>query len=125
MNFVPKWISIVAILIALLSVVVAFSLYFSPATFIENIDFSDPEIQYLANMWAARQFAIAFAIIFAVLKQHSAMLRVGLLVYVVMNVLDALIGYSRGDSGLMIGASIFGLLAAIMIWVLNQKEAQS
>jgi hypothetical protein len=121
---IPKWISIVSFLIALLALFVGCSLYLSPATFIEGIDFSSPNIKFLANMWAARQIAIGGVIAFSVLKKSSQMLMISLSAYCLMNIQDAIIGILKSDSGLAIGASFFCLLSASMILVLIKASKQ-
>lgn len=119
---IPKWITVISIFIAAMGLFVGFSLYLSPGTFIKNIDFSSPDIRYLANMWAARQIAIAVIIGYSLFQRSVVMLRVALLTYCVMNVQDIMIGISRTDPGLIIGASVACALSASMIAVLSRKE---
>ncbi len=119
---IPKWISVVSILIALLGLCVGCSLYISPATFIEGIDFSSPDIKFLANMWAARQIAIAGIIAVSVFKKSVPMLVISLSAYCLMNIQDVFIGISKSDAGLAIGAAVFGLLSASMIFVLAKAS---
>src|SRR5262245_59049512 len=112
---IPKWISIVSFLIALLGLFVGFSLYISPATFIPGIDFSSTDIRFLTNMWGARQIAIAAVIAVSVIKKSVPMLLISLTAYCMMNLQDVVIGIMRSDMGLAIGSSFFGLLSASMI----------
>jgi hypothetical protein len=118
---IPKWISIVSSLIALLGLFVGFSLYFSPGKFIPGIDFSSADIKFLADMWAARQIAIAAIIAVSVIKKSVPMLIISLCAYCMMNLQDILIGILRSDSGLAIGSSFFGLLSFSMIFILSKK----
>ena len=99
-----------------------FSLYVSPSTFIGDIDFSTPGTKYLTNMWAARQIAIAAIIGYSLWRRSVSMLKISLIAYCLMNFQDILIGVSRGDAGLIIGASVFFALPALMIFVLSQGE---
>ncbi len=73
-------------------------------------------------MWAARQIAIASIIGYASFRRSVAMLKVSLIAYGLMNVQDIFIGLSLKDLGLTIGASVFCLLSAAMIFVLSRKE---
>lgn len=122
---IPKWILIVSISIALLALFVGCSLYLSPATFIPGIDFSSPNIKFLANMWAARQIAIGGIIVFSAFKKSKQMLMISLAAYCLMNVQDAIIGIFKNDSGLAIGASFFCLLSASMILGLRKLLTQN
>ncbi len=106
---IPLWVTTVAGLIALMGIFVGCSLYLTPGT------------RYLANMWAARQIAIAAIIGYSLLRRSVPMLTVSLLAYCVMNVQDAAIGISIGDNGLIIGALFVCLLSAAMIYVISSK----
>jgi hypothetical protein len=119
---IPLWIRIVSGLIALLGIFVGISLYASPEAFMPDIDFTATGIHYLAQMWGARQIAIAGIMAFSVVRNSSPMLIVSLLAYSIMNVQDFVIGISKQDYGLAGGASFFFLLPAIMIMVLIQKQ---
>lgn len=119
---IPKWIYAVSGAMSLLGVFVGCSLYFSPGTFIPNVDFSLAGSRYLAHMWAARQIAIAAIIGYSLIRRSVPMLKVSLLGYCLMNIQDVLIGVSTGDKGLMIGALIAFLLPASMIFVLSKAE---
>lgn len=118
---IPLWIRIVSGLIALLGIFVGISLYTSPETFMPEIDFRATGIGYLAQMWGARQIAIAGIIAFSVVRNSSPMLMVSLLAYSIMNLQDLVIGMSKHDYGLAGGASFFFLLPAIMVMVLVKK----
>lgn len=120
-NTIPTWISIVAGLMAALGLFVGASLYISPGTFVPDIDFSDSGIQFLTQMWAARQIAIAGIIAYSLLRKSVPMLTISLIAYVLMNIQDAIIGFSRNDMGLLFGALFFGSLAATMAFTLGRK----
>ena len=119
---IPKWISLISILISAMGIFVGCSLYLTPGTFIKNIDFSSPDIRYLTNMWAARQIAIAAIIGYSLIRRSAVMLSVALIAYCLMNVQDVIIGISRAETGLIIGASVACALSASMIVVLSRKE---
>jgi len=121
-NSLPKWIMVVSGLISLLGLFVGISLYVSPGTFIDNVDFSSTGSRYLAYMWAARQIAIAAIIGFSIVRKSAVMLRISLIAYCLMNIQDVGIGIWQGDNGLSIGAAVFSLLSALMIVVLSKKD---
>lgn len=116
---VARWILVVSFLIALLGLFVGGSLYVSPQTFIPNADFSSAGAHFLAQMWGARQVAIAGMLGFGVLRRSRAVIQTVLTLYAVMNVQDAAIGIAQADSGLALGAAFFGSLAAWMAWRLR------
>lgn len=119
---VPLWIRIVSGLISLLGLFVGISLYVSPGAFMPEIDFTANGVHYLAQMWAARQIAIAAIIAFSVVRNSAVMLLVSLLAYSLMNLQDILIGISKQDGGLAGGATFFFLLPLIMMIVLLRKQ---
>lgn len=121
---IPKWVTIVSGIISLMGLFVGASLYLSPGTFIENVDFSLIGSRYLANMWAARQIAIAFIIGLSLIRKSADWLRISLIAYCLMNIQDTGIGIWLGDSGLVIGASIAGTLSGSMILVLSKRSVQ-
>lgn len=117
---VPFWILGGSSFIALLGLFVGGSLYLSPATFMEGIDFTPSGVQLLTQMWAARQIAIAAAIALSVYRRSSPMLQLSLGIYCLMNVQDVLIGLAHHDLGLALGASFFTALSGAMILKLRQ-----
>ena len=120
---VPLWITIVSGFIAAMGLFVGCSLYLSPGTFIPGIDFTANGAAYLSQMWGARQIAIAGIIAYSLARQSSPMLEVSLLAYCLMNIQDTVIGYSKGDPGLLIGASATTVLTGVMVYVLSRKPA--
>lgn len=122
---IPKWISLVSALLSLLGLFVGFSLYFSPAKFMDQVDFSGKGVHFLTNMWAARQIAIASIIGYSVIRQSSQMLLVSLGAYCLMNLQDIFIGISMSDSGLGTGASIFTLISGSMIILLVKSKKEN
>jgi hypothetical protein len=116
----PLWIVIVSGLIASVGLFVGCSLYVSPGTFIPGIDFASNGAGYLAQMWGARQIALAGIIAYSLLRRSRPMLTVSLLAYCIMNVQDAAIGYLKGDAGLLIGASVVTVLTGVMVFILSR-----
>ena len=120
---IPKWISIIGGLICLLGLLVGCSLYLSPGTFIKDVDFSLGGTRYLANMWGARQIAIAAIIGISIFRKSAPMLQISLLAYCLMNIQDAVIGIIRGDQGLIIGATVVTVLTGYMSFRLSKSPA--
>lgn len=121
---IPKWITVVSTLLAILGIFVGASLYVSPGTFIKNVDFSAMGVSFLIGMWAARQMAIAAIIGYSTFKKSAQMLKISLIAYVLMNLQDIAIGISRNDYGLTIGASVFCALGITMIITLTVKNKE-
>ena len=119
---IPRWIVIVSALIAAMGVFVGCSLYLTPGTFIPGIDFSSNGAAYLAQMWGARQIALAGIIAYSLLRRSSFMLRVSLLAYCIMNIQDAGIGLFKGDIGLIAGASVATVLTGSIFFVLSRSD---
>lgn len=119
----PLWIRIVSGLMALLGMFVGISLYISPDAFMPDIDFRANGADYLAQMWAARQIAIASVIAFSVVCNSVPMFLVSQLAYSIMNGQDIVIGLLRQDQGLAGGAGFFFLLSLIMMMALFKKKA--
>lgn len=122
---IPLWIRIVSGLIALLGIFVGISLYVSPEAFMPEINFKATGIHYLAQMWGARQIAIAGIIAFSVLRGSGSMLLISLLAYSLMNLQDLFIGLSKHDYGLAGGASFFLLLPVVMMIILVRKQKRT
>jgi len=120
---IPRWIFIVSGLISILSLFVGASLYISPGTFIENVDFSSTGSRYMAYMWAARQIAIAAIIGFSIFRKSAVMLRISLIAYCLMNIQDVGIGIWMNDTGLIAGAAVFSILSGGMIIQMKNTEA--
>lgn len=121
---IPKWITVVSNLIALLGIFVGAALYVSPSSFIKNVDFSATGVSFLVSMWAARQLAIALIIGYSTFKKSAQMLKISLIAYVLMNLQDIAIGIFRNDHGLTIGASVFCVLGIAMIITLTVKNTE-
>ena len=119
---IPKWIVVVSSLMCVLGILVGCSLYLSPGTFIKDVDFSSSGTRYLANMWGARQITLASIIGFATFRKSIPMLQLALGAYSLMNVQDVVIGVVRGDPGLIVGASLFALGPAYMVFVLERVQ---
>ena len=117
----PKWILIVSGVFALLELMVSVSLCFSPESVLETVDLSAKGVDYLIYMWAARQFAVGFIFGFATFKKSIPMLTIAYVFFLVMNIADAIIGYSQNDNGLIIGAVVMCVIASTMLYFLNRQ----
>lgn len=112
----PKWTRIVSWFLGLLAAFVGLSLYVTPATFIPDVDFGVPAYHSLVLMWAARQMAIAMAIVAALLLRRSGMLWIALLTYSLMTFQDAVVGLVTKDVGLAAGSAFFFAVSALLLW---------
>jgi hypothetical protein len=121
-NQIPKWMKVITFLMSGLAIFVGFSLYISPGKFIPEVDFSSPNIKFLADMWGARQIALGLVILYSGFKNNPVMLKTSLLVYFIMNIQDVGIGIFKSDPGLYIGAGFFTLLSGFLIYTLSRLE---
>lgn len=121
----PVWITVVTSFICALGLFVSGSLYVSPAAFIPDTDFSQSSVQFLTQMWAARQLAISLtigcALIYAHRRRAPLALLFAFLPYSLMNWQDVAIGLLRADTGLAAGSAVFGTLSATIIFTLSRR----
>jgi hypothetical protein len=120
-RIIPRWVTVVSALIALLGLFVGGSLYFAPGAFVKGIDFSSQRILLLPQMWAARQIAIALIIGYSTVRQSVPMLTIALAAYCLMTFQDVFIGLGQTDSGVIIGSGVGCVLSASMIYVLSRS----
>ena len=118
---IPKWILIVSGLFCLLGLIVSSTLIFSPQSALQTVDLKAKGVDYLIYMWAARQFAVGFIFGFATFKKSVPMLTISYIFFLVMNIADAIIGYSQNDNGLIIGAVVMCVIASTMLYFLNRQ----
>ena len=118
---IPKWILIVSGFFLLLGLIVSSTLIFSPHSALQTVDLNAKGVNYLIQMWAARQFAVGFIFGFATLKKSAPMLTIAYIFFFVMNIADTIIGFSQNDNGLIIGASIMCVIASTMLYFLNRR----
>ena len=104
---IPRWIILVTSAIGVLGMFVGTSLYYSPATFIKDVDFSSSGVRYLAHMWGARQITLGAILWFSTFRRSIPMMQLALGAYSLMNAQDIVIGISRNDPELIIGATLF------------------
>jgi hypothetical protein len=121
---IPRWITVVSSLIALMGLFVGGSLYVAPGAFVKGIDFSSQRMLFLPQMWAARQIAIALIIGYSALKQSRPMLTVALAAYCLMTLQDVFIGLGQHDNGVVIGSGVACVLAATMIFMLSRRHRE-
>jgi len=118
----PKWILIVSGLFALLEIGVSFSICFSPESVLETVDFSAKGVDYLAYMWASRQFALGFIFAFATFKRSAPMLTIAYIFFFVMFAGDLLIGISQKENSLIISAVVMCIISSALIFAINRKK---
>ena len=118
----PKWILIISGLFALLELAVSVAIYLSPESVLENVDLNAKGVIYLANMWAARQFALGFIFAFATFKKSAPMLTITYIFFLVMFVGDFFIGISQKENSLIISAVVMCIISSALIVVINKRR---
>lgn len=120
-NNIPKWMLIVTGLFALLAFAVSATLIISPQSALETVDLNAKGVNYLTQMWAARQFALGCIFAIAILKQSRQMIFLAFTFFLVMNVCDAIIGLKQSDNGLIFGALIMCAISTVILYFTNRQ----
>ena len=118
----PTWILIVSGLFALMEIGVSISLLFSPQSVMETVDLNAKGVNYLVQMFAARQFALGVIFAFATFKRSVPMLIIAYIFFLVMFVGDLLIGISQKNNSFIISALVMCIVSSAMIFVLNRRK---
>ena len=118
----PKWILIVSGLFALMELMVSISLCISPESVLETVDLSAKGVDYVINMWAARQFALGFIFGFATIKKSVPMLTLAYIFFLVMFIGDLLIGISQKENAMILSAVVMCGISSAMLFVLNKRK---
>ena len=105
-----------------MEIMVSFALWFSPQSFLENVDFNAQGVDYIIYMWAARQFALGFIFAFATYKKSIPMLTLAYIFFLVMFVGDFVVGIIQKENSLIISAIVMCAISLAMIYVLNKKR---
>ena len=116
----PTWILIVSGLIALLEIMVSVAICLSPESVLETVDFSAKGVDYLAYMWAARQFALGFIFGYATLKKSAPMLTISYIFFLVMFIGDFFIGITQKENSLIISAVVMCILSSAMLFAIHK-----
>jgi hypothetical protein len=118
----PKWILIVSALFALMEFGVSVSICISPQSVLENLDVSAKGVDYLSQMWAARQFALGFIFAFATFKKSTPMLTIAYIFFLVMFIGDFIIGIVQKENGLVISALVMCIISSALLFALNKRS---
>jgi len=119
---IPIWILIVSGFFALMELGVSVSICFSPQSVLENVDVSAEGVEYLAQMWAVRQFALGVIFAYATLKKSIPMLIIAYIFFLVMFVGDLVIGIVQKENGLVGSAVVMIAIASAMLFVLDKRR---
>ncbi len=119
---IPMWILIVSGLIALMELMVSFSICLSPGSVVETVDLNAKGVDYLLYIWAARQFALGFIFGFATLKKSIPMLTIAYIFFLVMMVGDLVIGILQKENALIIAALVMCVICSALIFALNRRS---
>jgi len=118
----PKWILIVSGLFALMELMVSVSLFLSPQSVLETVDFNAKGIDYIINMWASRQFALGFIFAFATFKKLIPMLTISYIFFLVMFFGDFFIGISQKENSLIISALVMCIISSALLFAINKRK---
>ena len=118
----PKWILIVSGLFALMELMVSISLCISPESVLETVDLSAKGVDYVINMWAARQFALGFIFAYATYKKSAPMLTIAYIFFLVMMVGDFFIGIVQKETSLIISAVVMCIISSALIFAISKRK---
>jgi len=118
----PTWILFVSGFFALMEIGVSISICVSPQSVLENVDIGAKGVEYLANMWAVRQFALGFIFAFATLKKSVPMLTIAYIFFLVMFVGDLVIGIVHKENPLVISALVMCTISSALLFALNKSK---
>jgi hypothetical protein len=118
----PTWILIVSGFFALMEIGVSISICISPQSVLENVDVGAKGVEYLANMWAARQFALGFIFAFATFKKSVPMLTIAYIFFLVMFIGDLVIGIVHKENPLVISALVMCAVSSALLVALNKRK---
>jgi hypothetical protein len=118
---ISKWILIVTGLYALLTLIGAIALVFSPETVADSVDLTAKGVIYLIHIWAVRHFAMAFIFAFATFKKSVPMLSITYISLLVTSIGDIIVGVSENESSFFIPAIVAGLFASVMIFFVQKQ----
>ena len=118
----PNWILIVSGVFALMELMVSFLICSSPQSVLETVDFSAKGVNYLAYMWAARQFALGFIFAFATFKKSVPMLTIAYIFFLVMFVGDFFIGILQKENSLIISALVMCIISSALLFAINKRR---
>ncbi len=118
----PTWILIVSGLFALMELMVSLLLYFSPQSILETVDLNAKGVDYIIEMWAARQFALGFIFGFATFKKSIPMLTTAYIFFLVMFAGDFLTGISQGENSLIVSAIVMCVVSSALLFAINKRR---
>ena len=105
-----------------MELMVSVSLFLSPQSVLETVDFNAKGIDYIINMWASRQFAFGFIFAFATLKKSIPMLTIAYIFFLVMFVGDFFIGVSQKNNSFIIAALVMCIISSALIFAINKRK---
>lgn len=121
-NLLPKWILIVSAIFALMELMVSISLCLAPESVLETVDLSAKGVDYVVQMWAARQFALGFIFAYAAIKRSAPMLTIAYIFFLVMFVGDLVIGIAQKENPLIVSAVVMCLISSAMLFAINRRK---
>jgi hypothetical protein len=117
----PLWILSISGIIALMEILVSFSIAIDPLSVLETVDFSATGVISLAYFWASRQFALGVIFAYATFKKSPSMLFLAYLFLGVMFLGDCIIGIVQHEMPLIITGAVMAVLSGLMLLLLSKK----
>jgi hypothetical protein len=118
----PKWILIVSGLFALMEIIAAFAICFSPQSVLEKVDVSAAGVIYLVYMWAVRQFAIGVMFAYSTFKRSVPMLTLSYIFFLVMFIGDVIVGILQKEISFVITALVMCIISSVLLFAVNKKR---
>ena len=119
---IPIWILIVSGFFSLMEIVVSIFMCISPQFMLENVDLSAKGVNYVIQMWAARQFALGVIFAFATFKKSVPMLTIAYIFFFVMFIGDFAIGILQKEYSFIFAPLSMCVISVATIGILNKKK---
>jgi hypothetical protein len=118
---IPLWVTIVATLLTLLTIVFSINLLVSPKTFFPDTDFLAKGVRHFTNMWGIRQLAFGALIAYSLIRQNANILKIALVLIIGVTILTIGEGIISNQTGLIEESLINCGISAIMILAINKR----
>ena len=119
---IPLWVTIVATLLTLFTIVFSINLLVSPKTFFPDTDFLAKGVRHFTNMWGMRQLSFGALLAYSLIRQNATILKIALALTVGVTILTIGEGIISNQTGLIVESLINCGVAVIMILAINKRE---
>ncbi len=117
-----KWILIVSGLFAIVEIMAGIALFISPQSVVETVDLNAKGVDYIIQMWAARQFALGVIFAFATYKKSAPMLTIAYIFFLVMFIGDLIIGVLHKENTTIISAIVMCIISSALLYAINKRN---